>query len=285
VGATGLAITVRLLRRTRQALAATLVVLGEFAVYVGLSTTFDRRQPFTKESGKLLNKQSGYCRMGALAVAALVLTLAGFSLSMSIVVPTNAQAASCKVILKGDADLWAQGSNAEAEGGEAGLDNAYGEWADCLNAQTDASMAGKAKLKERMRRLFNDEGNFVDASFGLASQQAGGGTMFAHQASRSRAPLAEHRARLVALLLVPAGGKTSLSIKARYDKAVKVVNAYVARIKKPTAIDLELTTKEDWNAEMATAVKAWTQILPVAGTKKDAAGLEIVEFMASYAVI
>jgi hypothetical protein len=36
---------------------------------------------------------------------------------------------------------------------------------------------------------------------------------------------------------------------------------------------------------MSTAVKAWTLIQPVAGTKKDAAGLEIVEFIASYAVL
>jgi hypothetical protein len=234
---------------------------------------------------KLLNKQSGYCRMGAARAAALVLTVAGFSTSLSIVVPTNVQAASCKVILKGDAEQWAGSSNAEAEGGEAGLDNAYGEWADCLNARTDAAMAGKAQLKERMRKLFNDEGNFVDAAIGLGSQQSGGGTMFAHAAARSRAPMAEHRARLVALLLVPAGGKTSPSIKARFDKAVKTVEVYVARIKKPSATDLELTTKEDWNAEMSTAVKAWTQILPVAGTKKDAAGLAIVEFIAAYSVI
>jgi hypothetical protein len=233
---------------------------------------------------KLLNKQSRSCGLGAVGVVALVLAVACSTAIMSMVSP-EAQAASCKVILKGDADLWAQSSNAEAEGGEAGLDNAYGEWADCLNARTDVLMAGKTQLKERIRKLFNDEGNFVEASFGLASQQAGGGTMFAHQASRSRAPLAQHRARLVALLLVPAGGKTSPSIKARFDKAVKIVEGYVARIKKPSEADLEFTTKEDWNAEMSTAVKAWTQILPVAGTKKDAAGLEIVEFLATYAVI
>jgi hypothetical protein len=221
--------------------------------------------------------------VGAMAI---VLSLSGIGVGIGAFVPSAAQAApSCKVVLKGDADLWAETSNAGAEGGEAGVDNAYGEWADCLNAKTDALIGSKIKLKERMRKLFNDEGNFVGASLGLAAQQAGGGTMFAHQASRSSAPLAEHRARLVALLLVPAGGKTSPNIKARYDKAVKTVEAYVARIKRPTGTDLEFTTKEDWNADMSTAVKAWTLIQPVAGTKKDAAGLEIVEFIASYAVL
>jgi hypothetical protein len=221
--------------------------------------------------------------VGALA---MMLSLGGFGVGIGALVPSAAHAAvSCKIVLKGDADLWVETSKAGAEGGEAGIDNAYGEWADCLNAKTDASMGANAKLKERMRRLFNDEANFVGATFGLGSLQAGGGTMFAHQASRSSAPLAEHRARLVALLLVPAGGKTSPNIKARFNKAVKTVDAYVARIKKPTATDLEFTTKEDWNAEMSTAVKAWTLILPVAGSKKDAAGLEIVEFIASYAVI
>lgn len=225
-------------------------------------------------------------RRNMVSAVAMVLSLGGFGLGIGALFPAAAQAAlSCNIVLKGDADLWAQTSQAEAENGEAGVDNAYGEWADCLNAKTDASMGTNAKLKERMRRLFNDEANFVGASFGLGSLQAGGGTMFAHQASRSSAPLAEHRARLVALLLVPAGGKTSPNIKARFNKAVKTVNAYVARIKKPTSADLEFTTKEDWNAEMSTAVKAWTLILPVAGSKKDAAGLEIVEFIASYAVI
>ena len=222
---------------------------------------------------------------GALAI---VLSLGGLGVGIGGLVPSAAQAApasNCKVILKGDADLWVETSNADTEGGEAGIDNAYGEWADCLNAKTDAAIGANTKLKERMRRLFNDEGNFVGASFGLSSQKAGGGTMFAHQASRSSEPLAEHRARLVALLLVPAGGKTSPSIKARFNKAVKTVDAYVARIKKPTSTDLEFTTKEDWNADMSTAVKAWTLILPVAGSKKDAAGLEIVEFIASYAVL
>jgi hypothetical protein len=231
------------------------------------------------------NKQSRYSRLRRARTLSLALAVSGFTTVSHVALPGVAQAASCKVILKGDAEQWAESSNAEAEGGEAGLDNAYGEWADCLNARTDASMAGKPQLKERMRKLFNDEGNFVEASFGLGSQQAGGGTMFAHAAARSRASMAQHRARLVALLLVPAGGKTSPSSKARFDKAVKTVDAYVARIKKPSATDLEFTTKEDWNAEMSTAVKAWTQILPVAGTKKDAAGLEIVEFIAGYSAI
>ncbi len=218
-------------------------------------------------------------------LVALVMLVGGVVSSMGIVMPSGAQAASCQVVLKGDAETWAEASNAEAEGGEVGLDNAYGEWADCQNAKTDLSMSGKAALKERMRKLFNDEGNFVDATFNLASLQSGGGTMWAHMSSRSRASLASHKARLVALLLTPAGAKTSTAIKARFDKATKTVNSYVARIKKPTATDLELTSAEDWNAEMSTAVKAWSLILPVAGTKKDAAGLEIVEFIAGFAVI
>lgn len=217
-------------------------------------------------------------RPSSLARSALGLTIL-LSLGLPALHQTpTAAAASCSAILTTDAQTWADKQDDQSE---VGIDNAMGDWAKCLDAKTNLKLKGNPKLTARLKVLESEQWNFLDAVWGIASQEAGGGTMFAHGLARMAPTVAEHRARLVTLTTSKKGAATSPQIVSRYDAAIKSVEARIKAYQNPSPSQLELADKAEYLGYAKTAQAAWKKILPIAGPKKDAAGLEIVEFMAS----
>jgi hypothetical protein len=211
-------------------------------------------------------------------VATLTFTLAA-SLGLPLALSSPLQAATnCSTVLAADAQLWA---DKQPDQSEVGIDNAMGEWASCLDGKTNLKLKSNPKLAARLKLLETEQWNFLTAVWDIAGAEAGGGTMFAHGLARMAPTVAEHRARLVALTTSKKGAASSATIVSRYDAAVKSVNARIKAYQSPSASQLEFTNKTEYLGYAKNVQDAWKKILPIAGPKKDAAGLEIVEFMAS----
>ena len=162
---------------------------------------------------------------------------------------------------------------------EAGQDQSAIYWANCKHKQNLKKLENFPKLKARLEQLGKLEYQFMYAESDLASQAAGGGTLYSHSANRFGIEVELHLERLIKLTTTKAGAVISSGIRARYKKANAELVARFKRVEHPSKAMLEYSSLKDWLETVKTYKSAFLGIKPILGNKIDAASLEIIEFL------
>ena len=94
---------------------------------------------------------------------------------------------TCAQVLAMKPDQWAEYYNKKKPGGEAGYDQAYDAYSQCMKRRNDDALAKlPRKSAERLRRYRDLCGKFRVDELELQQAYAGGGTMYTHATVRGQ---------------------------------------------------------------------------------------------------
>ena len=155
-------------------------------------------------------------------------------------------------------------------------------WAGCKNQQNRQRLRGYPKLAARLEQLGTLEGEFVTAQRQLASLKNGGGT---YNEARFAPTVELHLETLIRLTTSKAGAVTSAKIRSHYARTKLEIETRIARvIAKPEpylapGTNADQTALQSWRAWALEYRKTYRQILALIGSQKNAASLEVLEFL------
>jgi hypothetical protein len=154
-------------------------------------------------------------------------------------------------------------------------------WAGCKGQQNDQRLRGYRQLAARLERLGKLEAEFVTLQRQLATLKNGGGT---YNEARFAPVIELHFEILIRLTTSKAGAVTNSKIRSRYAKAKLEVETRIARmITKPEpyfeAGADQTTMLQTWKTYSLGYQKTYRQILALIGTRKNAASVNVLEFL------
>jgi hypothetical protein len=163
-------------------------------------------------------------------------------------------------------------------------------WAKCKRQQNAQRLRGFPKLALRLKRLAKLEEDFISAQYAMASLKTADGLGLASDA-RVVPSIEQHLGTLIRLTTTKAGAVTNTAMRKRYAQAELELESRIARVITTPRLYSEPGPNPDmavgilnfplqlWKRNALKYQKTYRQILDLIGSQRNAASLEVLEFL------